>query len=227
MFVVMSTSSTETSAVVRGARWERSIAVLGLVAVTHSDWWDEIPQGASVGQCRDELRRTVDTPVAGATEVCGTPYTVDTGTGVGRVQQDCKYEIRERMCEYTTQEWRVVTTRSAQGEGLNPQWPALSLAAGQREGLGLADGRDVDVPARTHDPQASHAASLRGRSKHGGQRLTVRDREVLHRARERDEEHADPVRIVRGDLRRLDDDHAVEFKAFGEGRRHDVQRMIR
>jgi rRNA maturation endonuclease Nob1 len=161
--IVMSTSTSDTIGVVRGARWERSIAVLGLVPTTREDWWDEIPQGATVGQCRDEVRRTVDTPVEGATEVCGTPYTVDTGTGVGRVQQDCRYEIRERVCQYTVEEWRVVDTVVEQGDGLTPRWPTLNLAANQREGdrseaifcIFEADGAQYAYPLRSPTEAAS------------------------------------------------------------------------
>jgi hypothetical protein len=67
-------------------------------------------------------------------EVCGTPYTEDEGSGLGRVVQDCQYEVYDQWCSYTSDEWRVANTTVLRGSDLNPTWPSLSLANGQQAG---------------------------------------------------------------------------------------------
>ena len=70
-------------------------------------------------------RRTNREP--NALEVCGTPYTVDKGTGYGEVVQDCVYQIMDNMCEYTVIEWQQVDQVVEEGNDLQPIWPALAL----------------------------------------------------------------------------------------------------
>lgn len=126
--------SQSYTAVVEGARWERTIAVLGYVPVQQRAWQDEVPEGAEVLACRDELYGTSDTPVDGGREVCGTPYTVDTGTGYGNVMQDCEYQVFAPMCSYETMQWQIVTTAVASGEGFSPQWPQVASAPDRKPG---------------------------------------------------------------------------------------------
>jgi len=66
--------------------------------------------------------------------VCGTPYTVDQGSGVGEVVQDCEYEVYDSYCDYQVLQWTVVTQSAAQDDDLQPYWPDLNLGPGQREG---------------------------------------------------------------------------------------------
>ncbi|MCX7670306.1 MAG: hypothetical protein N2439_09565, partial [Anaerolineae bacterium] len=61
-------------------------------------------------------------------------YTVDQGSGFGKVVQQCVYEVYADWCEYQALEWRVVNTLVAQGTDMNPTWPAMRLADGQRAG---------------------------------------------------------------------------------------------
>jgi len=120
---------------IQQAEWQRSIPIEALVSVEYATWQDQIPAQAEVGTCREELREEVSSPVQDAIEVCGTPYTVDTGSGVGKVVQDCVYQVYDQYCSYTVQEWRVVDTVSESGNiGQDPSWPEISLAAGRREG---------------------------------------------------------------------------------------------
>jgi membrane protease subunit (stomatin/prohibitin family) len=121
-------------ATVQEARWERTIDVMALVPVSASAWRDQLPSGAANVSCRQEFRFTTSNPQAGAKEVCGTPYTVDTGTGVGRVVQDCEYEVYDDKCSYTTNQWAVVTAVKNAGVGFSPAWPAANLTGEQRLG---------------------------------------------------------------------------------------------
>jgi hypothetical protein len=99
--------TSELSGVVEGVRWERTLDVLEQQPVKHEGWKDMIPSGASIGQCRDEVRRVQAEPAPGAEEVCGTPYSVDQGNGVAKVVQDCEYRIYEDYCAYIVDEWVV------------------------------------------------------------------------------------------------------------------------
>jgi hypothetical protein len=126
--------TTDTSAAVRAVQWQRAIEIMEERPVQHETWRDQIPSAASVGSCELRVRGTQNEPAPNSEKVCGTPYTVDTGTGVGKVVQDCQYEVKDDWCAYTQLEWTVVDSVVAQGADVNPQWPAVNLRAGQREG---------------------------------------------------------------------------------------------
>ncbi|MFQ5942468.1 MAG: zinc ribbon domain-containing protein [Anaerolineales bacterium] len=115
-------------------RWERSIPVEVLAPVEREAWRDEIPADAEVGACSQDHRYTSNDPVSDSVEVCGTPYTVDTGSGFGEVVQDCIYQVYDDRCTYTVLDWTVLDTVTATGRDLNPTWPEVSLADDQREG---------------------------------------------------------------------------------------------
>ena len=83
---------------------------------------------------RINIKKPAAIPSPKSTEVCGTPYTVDTGSGAGKVVQDCEYRVYASYCDFTVLDWVVVNTAVAQGSDNNPQWPVLSLPAGQQEG---------------------------------------------------------------------------------------------
>ena len=125
---------SETAAVVDSVEWERRIAIEALRPVEREDWYDQIPSEAQVGTCRQSRRGTSQDPVANSVEVCGTPYTVDTGSGYGEVVQDCVYEVYDDLCSYTVTEWTVVDTAVARGTGGLPSWPSVSLATDERQG---------------------------------------------------------------------------------------------
>lgn len=133
---VLSTRTTEMVGTVREARWVRSVPIEGLVPVERSGWHDELPGNAALLSCRPEVRSVQDTPTANSREVCGTPYTIDTGTGFGQVVQDCRYEVYEDRCRYTVDEWRVVDVIESRGSGFAPVWPVASLQPRQRLGPG-------------------------------------------------------------------------------------------
>ncbi len=81
----------EQSGIVESVAWERTIEIERYGPVEHQDWEDEVPAAASALSCEIEYRMTQDDPAPVATEVCGTPYTVDEGSGFGEVVQDCTY----------------------------------------------------------------------------------------------------------------------------------------
>jgi len=133
-FLLFANRKTEQIGEVTSVGWERRVAIEGLRLVEHEDWRDQIPVDADLGSCRQEQRRTSQEPVANSVEVCGTPYTVDTGSGYGEVVQDCVYEVYDDRCTYTVPEWTVVDTAVANGIGNLPAWPAMSLASDERLG---------------------------------------------------------------------------------------------
>jgi hypothetical protein len=123
----------ELTGEVRSVSWTRSIPILALGEVESEDWWDEIPSDAEIGTCREEYRYTSSDPEPNSVEVCGTPYTVDTGSGAGEVVQDCEYEVYDDYCSYTVMDWVVYDEVTLTGSDLNPVWPEVNLLADQRE----------------------------------------------------------------------------------------------
>lgn len=129
--------SKELNGVVRDVSWERRIGIEELRPVAHEGWRDQIPSDARLGNCwKKEHHIQPEEPGPGveAEKVCGTPYTIDKGSGYGEVVQDCEYTVYADWCEYTREEWQEVDARVASGHDLNPYWPQVNLASGQREG---------------------------------------------------------------------------------------------
>jgi hypothetical protein len=121
-------------AFVEQASWQRIIPIMAFIPVEHQDWIDEIPAGADVGSCNEQVRAVVDEPVANSVEVCGTPYTVDSGSGFAEVVQDCSYEVYADYCTYSVTELRQVDTATTSGNGFEPEWPNPALGAGESLG---------------------------------------------------------------------------------------------
>ena len=61
--------------------WERRIQILEIQPVKHQAWENNLPQEAQNTQCEMRYRETRADPAPVATEVCGTPYTIDQGSG--------------------------------------------------------------------------------------------------------------------------------------------------
>ena len=134
-YLIFLSQKTETSeGIVKQVHWERSIPVEALQPVTHETWQDELPGGAADVLCRQEVRSVQSEPVANAVEVCGTPYTIDTGSGFGEVVQDCEYQVYDSYCSYSVQEWQTIDTVTSSGDDLAAFWPQPSLTSGQRLG---------------------------------------------------------------------------------------------
>ena len=133
-FLIFASRKTEQVGQVASVGWERRVAIEALRLAEREDWRDQVPTEAELGACRQEQRTTSQEPVANSIEVCGTPYTVDTGSGYGEVVQDCVYEVYDDRCTYTIPEWTVVDTAVASGTGNAPAWPVMSLSSDERPG---------------------------------------------------------------------------------------------
>ena len=120
--------------IVDRAGWERSVPVEALVPVEHKGWEDEIPVEGVIGSCSQEVRSVQSEPVPNSVEVCGTPYTVDSGSGFAEVVQDCEYEVYASFCTYALEEWSVVDVAVLTGSDFSPVWPEPVLQADQRVG---------------------------------------------------------------------------------------------
>lgn len=134
VFLALSARTSDLTGEVSGLIWRRTIAIEALSPVTRATWRDEAPANVSLGQCSRKVHHTQPDPAPGAKEICGTPYTVDQGSGYGKVVQQCVYEVYADWCEYQALEWRVVNTLVAQGTDANPVWPELRLVNDQRAG---------------------------------------------------------------------------------------------
>jgi hypothetical protein len=135
-YAFLSAPRLSQTGIVEDVEWQTSVPIEELGPVTHTAWQDEIPPGGQVGSCEDKVRQTVDTEPGGGkyNKVCGTPYTLDTGSGVGEVVQDCQFEILAPYCEYTVQEWQVVDEAKQTGSDLVPVFANPQLSGNQRLG---------------------------------------------------------------------------------------------
>lgn len=154
---------------VQGVQWQRRILVQALVPVTRSDWEDQLPAGADEVQCEQRVRSTSPDPAPDSVEVCGTPYIVDTGTGVGEVVKDCEYQIYDSYCDYRTLAWIAAPVVVAEGTDYNPRWPETRLGNDQRETgreetysviLG-GDGETYQLPVRNLEQLAEYQPGSR------------------------------------------------------------------
>jgi ribosomal protein L40E len=131
-FIFFNTSTV--SGVVQNVGWERSVPILEFLPVEYDDWQDELPSDAEVLSCDEREREVVSEPVANSKEVCGTPYTVDTGGGAAEVVQDCEYHVYDDYCTYTVLEWTPVDTVTLTGSDYSPVWPSPSITTEQQLG---------------------------------------------------------------------------------------------
>ncbi len=128
------TRTNEVVGRVTDVGWERQQVVLGFAPASHSDWQDQIPADAEVNSCSERLRERSPNPLPGAEQVCGTPYTIDQGTGFGEVVRDCEYLLYDDYCEYTIMALQPVDVVTLSGDNLSPQWPVVQLQEGQQMG---------------------------------------------------------------------------------------------
>lgn len=128
------TKSEQVVGIVQDVGWQTSVMIEALQTVQRSNWSDQIPAGVDVGDCEYRYAYTDDEPQPISTEVCGTPYTIDQGTGFGEVVQDCVYEVYAEYCSYSITEWVVVDQAVLQGVDRFPRLAEPQLTADQRLG---------------------------------------------------------------------------------------------
>lgn len=133
-YFFFSNRTRPTVGIVDDVSWERSVPVEAFLPVEYQDWKDEIPAEGEIGSCSEQMRSVQDEPAENSVEVCGTPYSVDTGSGYAEVVQDCTFEVYDTFCTYSIDEWTVVEVEKLMGSGFSPQWPEPALDAGQRIG---------------------------------------------------------------------------------------------
>jgi DNA-directed RNA polymerase subunit RPC12/RpoP len=133
-FIVASNRTKEVTASVSDLSWELSVSILERQPVKKSAWSDNVPSEAQDVACQDRYKETSSFAVPKSTEVCGTPYTIDVGSGAGKVVQDCEYLVYASYCNFSVLDWTVVNTAVAQGSDTSPQWPVVNLQSAQQEG---------------------------------------------------------------------------------------------
>lgn len=130
LFAFLSMRTEDVVGTVRSLSWERKILVETIGEAQYDDWQDEIPSSAlTVGSCTERVRYTQDTPTNNSREVCGDPYTVDTGTGIGEIVQDCVYEVYDDWCTYTVEEWVSAPALTSSGAGYSAFWPEDNITS--------------------------------------------------------------------------------------------------
>jgi hypothetical protein len=132
-------SKEEITGTVQEVEWIHTVPILEQALVEQEDWYEQIPTSAEIIECVEELRGVSDEPVAGAVEVCGTPYTIDEGSGYGEVVQDCEYEVYDDYCVYEVLDWVIIEEVMVSDTDLDPYWPELSLDFGQQAGEGQSE----------------------------------------------------------------------------------------
>lgn len=142
--------TTDETAQVINRQWERSVLIEQFGPVERKDWRDEIPGDGQILTCSQEFRYESSEPVGGAQEVCGTPYTVDEGSGFGQVIQDCTYRVFNDYCTYRIEDWSTLRTISLDGENNTPTWPEGNLTQEMRVGERVESFRILfDVDGKT------------------------------------------------------------------------------
>lgn len=134
MYFAKMNQTEAVSGMVSAVNWQRTVEVMGYRQIETSDWKDQIPGGTSFYSCTQRYRYDSQTEVPDSREVCGEPYTVDTGTGVGRVQQDCIYQVYADYCSYQTMTWTLVDTLAVNGSDLSAYWPQAQLTSNEKFG---------------------------------------------------------------------------------------------
>jgi len=118
--------------------WQRTIEIESQSSILLSGWHDELPAGVAPLSCEMRPRSLSEEPEnTDAVEICGTPYAVDTGTGVAEVFQDCLYQVNEEFCTWEGSEWKAAPALVSEGKSQSPVWPEVGET--QRE-IGRTEG---------------------------------------------------------------------------------------
>jgi ribosomal protein L40E len=122
------------SGTVQEVNWQRSVMVEQYQMIKQEAWWDEVPEGAESIVCEESYRYTSSEAVENSIEVCGTPYSVDQGSGYAEVVQDCEYRVYDDYCSYQVGGWAALDELSLTGSNLQAEWPSVAISENQRTG---------------------------------------------------------------------------------------------
>lgn len=128
--------STPTQVTATAHRWQRSIDIEDLRAVSESAWDNSVPAGARSVSCQQKQRDTKQIPDG---QDCKT-VREDNGDGTFSEKQKCTTRYRtepvyDDWCTFTVDRWIVARTeRSSGGLSDPPRWPDASPRGGERLG---------------------------------------------------------------------------------------------
>lgn len=117
---------------VKEVSWTRTVYISEYDYVTKEGWLSEIPDAALIGDCELEYHHTQDEPSPNSEEICGTPYSVDQGSGFAEVVQDCEYRVYQDYCQYQIEDWVILDQETLSGNDYFPEWPSPILNTEQR-----------------------------------------------------------------------------------------------
>jgi hypothetical protein len=129
-------STTGKVGVVDRGEWQRTIVVEEYKWVTHTDWQDKVPAGAAVLRTWEEKYGTEKVQTGTERRKTGTK---DMGNGYfedvyENVPVYTERDVYKNKVEYRIREWVETRAPKARGDlGSQPAWPAVSLAAAERE----------------------------------------------------------------------------------------------
>lgn len=133
--LISQATRTEASVgVVERVQWTTLVYLEALRPVTYQGWRNEIPAEAEIGACQLRPHHIQDQPAENANKICGTPYTVDKGTGFAEIVQDCQYEVLLDFCEYTVIQWQRIDTLTLKGNDLQPRFAEPVLNSDEQLG---------------------------------------------------------------------------------------------
>ena len=130
--------STAMVGTVAEVEWTYTIVMEQLAPVEYEAWRDEVPRDARLGECASKVRRTVDEPVPGATEVCGRLMWRTRARGRGAWYKNAAMTCR-RVVSLHRAGMGQCREETATGADLEPYWPA----AGHRRRAPQGPHRDL------------------------------------------------------------------------------------
>jgi rubrerythrin len=128
--IIALTAERQSTAIVTGHRWERTIAVEQFSSVRDSAWDEQVPPDAYNLTCRQEQRSTRRVQDGEDCQI----RRIDNGDGTFSERRECVPTYREepvydQRCSYTVDRW--VESREARAEGASlassPAWPNPNL----------------------------------------------------------------------------------------------------
>lgn len=131
-------ATSDTSVIVMGRTWERTIQIEQFSAVETSAWCDSVPGGAYSLTQRREIRSYRQIPDG---ERCETVRR-DNGDGTFRMEQQCTTIYRDepvydQKCYFLVNTWAASRQVAAEGESReDPYWPTTQLACAGQNQLG-------------------------------------------------------------------------------------------